>query len=156
MRLNQPQRRMFFACVFARGVDFLLSFNRVISSFGRHHADSTCLVKLAEARRGLWLVPYDKRIVVMAYQAKHSSAKMSRRSVLRQAAAVVAGAATIVAINANSAKADLLPQKAVQYQNIPKADRQCDGCGLFVAPNACKNVAGEISPKGWCILWRKI
>jgi hypothetical protein len=66
-------------------------------------------VKLAEVRRELWLVAYDTRLVVMAYQAERASAKMSRRSVLGQAAAVVAGAVTIVAVNENSAKADLLP-----------------------------------------------
>jgi len=26
---------------------------------------------------------------------------------------------------------------------------------LFVAPNACKSVAGEIAPTGWCKLWVK-
>jgi hypothetical protein len=79
------------------------------------------------------------------------SAKMSQRSVLGQAA-VVAGAVMIVAVNANSAKEDLLAQISVQYPNTPKGDRQCGGCSLFVAPSACKNVVGEISPKGWCIL----
>ena len=88
--------------------------------------------------------------------AKQSSAKVSRRSVLLQGAACAAGAATVLAASQNAAKADLLPQKSVQYQNTPKADRQCEGCSLFVAPSACKNVAGEISPKGWCMLWRKI
>jgi len=92
----------------------------------------------------------------MTYPPEQSSALVSRRSVLIQGAACATGAATILAVSANSAKAALLPQKSVQYQDTPKADRQCDGCSLFVAPNACKNVAGEISPKGWCILWRKI
>jgi hypothetical protein len=87
--------------------------------------------------------------------AKQSSAKVSRRSVLLQGAACAAGAATVLAASQNAAKADLLPQKSVQYQNTPKADRQCGGCSLFVAPSACKNVAGEISPTGWCMLWRK-
>jgi hypothetical protein len=99
---------------------------------------------------------YNKRKVAMAYISEQSSAKVSRRSVLLQGVVCATGAATILAVSANSAKADLLPQKSVQYQDTPKADRQCDGCSLFVAPNACKNVAGEISPKGWCILWRKI
>lgn len=92
----------------------------------------------------------------MASTSEQSSGKLSRRSILLQAAACVAGAATILAAGGNSAKADLLPQKSVQYQNTPKGDRQCDGCSLFVAPGACKNVAGEISPNGWCILWRKV
>lgn len=91
----------------------------------------------------------------MANQPKYSSANVSRRSLLLHGAACAAGAATILAAGANSAKANLLPQKSVQYQNTPKGDRQCDGCSLFVTPNSCKSVAGEISPKGWCMLWRK-
>ncbi len=79
---------------------------------------------------------------------------MSRRSVLLRGAACAAGAATIVVARTNSAKA-AMPKTAVAYQDTPKGDRQCDGCSLFVAPNACKSVAGDISPKGWCMLWRK-
>jgi hypothetical protein len=92
----------------------------------------------------------------MAYQKENSSVKMSRRSVLLRGAACAAGAATILATSAKSAKANPLPQKSVQYQDTPKGDRQCSGCSLFVAPNGCKNVAGEISPNGWCMLWRKV
>jgi hypothetical protein len=92
----------------------------------------------------------------MANQPEHSSAKVSRRSVLLQGAACAAGAATILAASANSAKANLLPQKSVQYQDTPKGDRQCSNCSLFVAPSSCKNVAGVISPNGWCMLWRKV
>jgi hypothetical protein len=91
----------------------------------------------------------------MANQPEHSSVEISRRSVLIQGAACATGVATILVASANSANANLLPQKSVQYQNTPKGDRQCSGCSLFVAPNACKNVAGEISPNGWCMLWRK-
>jgi len=91
----------------------------------------------------------------MTDQPGRSSNKVSRRSLLLQGAACAASAATIIAASANSAKANLLPQKSVQYQNTPKGDRQCSGCGLFVAPNACKNVDGVISPNGWCMLWRK-
>ena len=92
----------------------------------------------------------------MTYPPEQSSAFVSRRSVLLQGAACATGAATILAVSANSAKAALLPQKSVQYQDTPKGDRECSGCSLFVAPNSCKNVAGEISPKGWCMLWRKV
>jgi hypothetical protein len=92
----------------------------------------------------------------MACQSEESSTNVSRRSVLLQGAACAAGAATIFAVSANSAKADPLPQKSVQYQNTPKGDRKCSDCSLFVTPNACKNVAGEISPEGWCMLWRKV
>jgi hypothetical protein len=91
----------------------------------------------------------------MTSQMKNESAKVSRRSVLLQGAACAAGVATIIVTDIKSAKAAKLPQKSVSYQETPKGDRQCSGCKLFETPNACKSVAGEISPKGWCTLWRK-
>lgn len=93
---------------------------------------------------------------VMANQSDHSSEKVSRRSLLLRGAACATGVATILVANANSAKANPLPKTAVNYQDTPKGDRQCSNCSLFVAPNACKNVTGEISPNGWCVLWRKV
>ena len=92
----------------------------------------------------------------MANQSEHSSGKVSRRSVLLHGAACVTGVATILVANANSANANPLPKTAVSYQDTPKGDRQCSNCSLFVAPNACKNVVGEVSPNGWCVLWRKV
>lgn len=91
----------------------------------------------------------------MADQAERSSTKISRRSVLLQGAACATGAATVLVANANYAKANPLPKTAVSYQDKPKGDHQCSGCSLFAPPNACKNVIGDISPNGWCLLWRK-
>jgi High potential iron-sulfur protein len=75
---------------------------------------------------------------------------VSRRTVLIAAA----GAAPLLAPMSGSAEAKMA-QTAVRYQDSPKDGKQCDGCKLFVTPNACKSVAGEISPKGWCALWVK-
>ena len=91
----------------------------------------------------------------MANQLERSSAKVSRRSLLLHGVACATGVATLVFASVDSAKANPLPKTVVNYQDTPKADRQCSNCSLFVAPNACKNVAGESSPNGWCILWRK-
>jgi hypothetical protein len=79
------------------------------------------------------------------------SARVSRRTVLIAAA----GAAPLLALSATGAKAAKLAQSAVKYQASPKDGKRCDGCNLFVAPNACKSVAGDISPSGWCALWVK-
>ena len=79
------------------------------------------------------------------------SACVSRRTVLVGAA----GAAPLLALGANGAKAAKMSQSAVRYQATPKDGKQCDGCKLFVAPNACKSVDGTISPTGWCALWVK-
>jgi hypothetical protein len=40
-----------------------------------------------------------------------------------------------------------LSQKSVAYQNMPKGNQQCDNCGLFQPPNACKTVDGTVSLK---------
>jgi hypothetical protein len=74
---------------------------------------------------------------------------VSRRTVLLAAAA----ATPLFALG--GAKAGTLPQSAVAYQKEPKDGKQCDGCNLFIAPNACKSVAGEILPAGYCKLWVK-
>ena len=76
---------------------------------------------------------------------------VSRRTVLIAAA----GAAPLLALGATDANAAKLAQSAVKYQASPKDGKQCDGCNLFVAPNSCKSVAGEIAPTGWCALWVK-
>ena len=78
-------------------------------------------------------------------------ARVSRRTVLIAAA----GAAPVLALAATGAQAAKLAQSAVKYQDSPKDGKQCDGCKLFVAPNACKSVAGDVSPSGWCALWVK-
>ena len=102
---------------------------------------------------GYGRIGIERKNNVMANQPEQS--KVSRRSVLLHGAACATGVATILVANANYAKANPLPKTAVNYQDTPKGDRQCSGCSLFVAPNACKNVVGEISPNGWCVLWRK-
>jgi len=58
-------------------------------------------------------------------------------------------------MSASGARAAGLPQAAVAYQPTPKDDHQCDNCNLFTPPNACKSVAGEVAPTGWCKLWVK-
>lgn len=74
--------------------------------------------------------------------------RISRRAVLIAAA----GAAPVLALMSSAAEAKMA-QAAVKYQADPKDGHQCDGCTFFVAPNSCKLVDGDISPKGWCALW---
>ena len=73
----------------------------------------------------------------------------SRRTVL-----IAAGAASLLGLMSGGAEAKMA-QTAVRYQDSPKDGKQCDGCKLFIAPNACKSVSGDISAKGWCALWAK-
>jgi hypothetical protein len=73
----------------------------------------------------------------------------SRRAVL-----IAVGATSLLGLMSGSADAKMA-QTAMRYQDSPKDGKQCDGCKLFIAPNACKTVDGDISPKGWCVLWVK-
>lgn len=86
---------------------------------------------------------------------KSSSSKLSRRSVLLQGAACVAGTAVALVAEVDPAKAAKLPQKSVGYKPTPNGDRECSNCKLFVPPDACQKVAGKISPHGYCLLYRK-
>jgi len=82
---------------------------------------------------------------------KPMSNDFNRRTVLIGAA----GAVPLLALGATGARAAKLSQSAVRYQDSPKDGKRCDGCNLFIAPNACKSVDGKISPSGWCALWVK-
>ena len=84
----------------------------------------------------------------MSEQSK--PARVSRRTVLIGAA----GATSFLALMSGSAEAKMA-QSAVKYQPTPKDGKQCSGCNLFIAPNSCKSVAGDIAPTGWCSIWVK-
>ncbi len=84
--------------------------------------------------------------------SRDKTVNTSRRNLLAGGVAVVAAGAAALA--ARSAKADdKLAQDVVQYQKTPNEGNKCSGCVNFVAPNACKIVAGDISPEGWCVAY---
>jgi hypothetical protein len=80
------------------------------------------------------------------------STEMTRRALL--ASAAVVGSAPLLALGVSPAWAKM-SQAAVAYQDSPKGDRTCAGCGLFQAPSSCKSVDGKIAPNGWCKIWVK-
>jgi len=74
-----------------------------------------------------------------------------RRCVLRAGLALLAtGFTDVVAWAQGDSKA---AQNLVQYRDKPNGAARCNGCVSFVAPNACKVVAGKIDPEGWCLLY---
>ena len=66
------------------------------------------------------------------------------------AALSIRGAAAV----GGSPTAPKVAQSAAGYRPAPKEGRACAGCYAFIAPNQCKFLAGEISPSGWCRLWK--
>jgi hypothetical protein len=71
----------------------------------------------------------------------------SRRVILQTGLGLVAAAGVVASARAQ----DKLEQNLVQYQKTPKGDAQCSKCVNWIAPNACKIVAGTIEPTGWCV-----
>lgn len=95
---------------------------------------------------------------------------LSRRDVLRGALAVSCSLLMpITFFSAPAAGADTAPdtaptkpkktkkisKKSVKYQYKPNGKEHCGNCVNFIAPSACKRVAGKIDPNGWCVLWGK-
>jgi hypothetical protein len=83
----------------------------------------------------------------MSGEPEKESAILSRRSLLRGAAAV----AGILGVTSNLAEAQpKISKVAVNYQDHPDGDKRCDKCAQFQPPDACKMVEGAISPQGSC------
>jgi len=80
---------------------------------------------------------------------------LSRRNLL-SSAMCAAGVLPAIAVQSKETFAQAkLPKSAVAYQDHPKGSQDCANCNLFQPPNACKNVAGDISSKAWCNIWVK-
>ena len=76
-----------------------------------------------------------------------------RRHLSRRAALTGTALALGAAMGRQAAAQQKLTQAIAQYQATPKGNDRCGACANFQAPNACKFVAGEISPTGWCQLF---
>jgi hypothetical protein len=78
---------------------------------------------------------------------------VSRRRFLRRSAALVGGIG-LAGVTARSPAAETkVAKNLVGYQDSPHGSQECSNCQYFEPPNACKLVAGTISPTGWCKLW---
>ncbi len=78
--------------------------------------------------------------------------KPHRRGVLR----LLSGVASMLGLSASFARAvERLTQADVLYQASPRDNQRCDNCRVWDPPNHCLSIEGEISPSGWCTIWRK-
>ncbi len=75
----------------------------------------------------------------------------SRREMLRKGVMVAAG--TVAFATTARAQDEKIAQELVQYQAQPKDGQKCNACAQWVEPNACKIVAGVISPNGYCVAY---
>jgi hypothetical protein len=91
---------------------------------------------------------------------KQNNTTPCRRAVLQAGLAAVAGAVAVSTaraaespVRAQRFAQEKIAQNLVQYQPTPKDGAKCNLCVNWVEPNACKIVAGTISPSGWCVAY---
>ena len=82
--------------------------------------------------------------------ARREERTQTRRGVVR----FLASAAALIGLPRLARAVEKLSKAAVAYRDHPKGKERCDNCRVWVPPNACKSVEGEIAPQGWCNIWR--
>jgi len=69
----------------------------------------------------------------------------TRRSIIRTlAGAIPAG------LLSPAAASEKMTRQQAEYQDKPNGIYSCSLCTLFIKPDACKVVEGEVSEDGWC------
>ena len=63
-------------------------------------------------------------------------------------------AASMLGFSSLARAVEKLGMVDVDYQHSPKGKQRCDNCRVWDPPNHCLSVDGEISPSGWCLIWR--
>lgn len=90
----------------------------------------------------------------MSDQNNRSDWSVSRRDFLNIAAV---GSGAVVAIGMTvpaSAATKKFTQQQAHYQGVPKSGQRCQSCALWQSPTSCQVVEGQVSPAGWCILYK--
>lgn len=73
--------------------------------------------------------------------------RRSRRNIIHAlAGAIPAGLLRIPPATAS----EKMTRQQAAYQDKPNGIYSCSLCTLFVKPNSCKVVEGEVSEDGWC------
>lgn len=68
--------------------------------------------------------------------------------------ALIGGALAVAAAPGRAQQpARRLTRAEAQYEPRPRGIAMCASCTLFVRPNLCRQVEGEVSPEGWCRLF---
>lgn len=91
---------------------------------------------------------------------------ITRRTLLRHLAVAAGAAASLPLLGwPTSTRAEEAPpsgtaaKSALQYRDHPKGMSACENCANFIpdkdprADGRCIIVAGDISPKGWCLAY---
>lgn len=79
----------------------------------------------------------------------------ARREILRRTVWLAGAGCAVAKFGTRDAEAQHKLAKAeAHYQEYPNAQQHCAACAFYVAPVACRLVRGEVSPNGWCGLFR--
>jgi hypothetical protein len=90
-------------------------------------------------------------MIFLNSRRREKGAQDSRRGALR----LLAYAAALFGFAPLALAVEKLSKASVAYRDKPKGAQRCENCRVWVPPNACKSVEGDIAPQGWCNIWRK-
>ncbi len=86
---------------------------------------------------------------------QENSDRISRRSVLKGLSFLACAVpATLMAGKGVSEAQGKVSKAKAEYQDKPMDGKKCADCVHFRPPNGCEGVEGEISPSGWCKLFK--
>jgi len=88
------------------------------------------------------------------HETKRTRGPLSRRTLIRAGVGGVTSLAAWLTVAVSKARAAKFTQKSVFYRPHPSLGQKCSNCLLFRRPHSCRDVAGYISPNGWCVIWR--
>ncbi len=80
--------------------------------------------------------------------------KVATRPSRRRLLAALAQLSALSSLVPRAFAVDRLSKGDVDYRDYPKGGERCDNCRVWAPPDGCKSVEGEISPRGWCNIWR--
>jgi hypothetical protein len=82
--------------------------------------------------------------------ARNVTVVLSRRAVVQWGLAVLAAAAPLRHLRAQTPPAPKMAKAEAKYVDRPHGQQRCEICLNFQPPNRCAIVAGDIKPRGWC------
>ncbi len=94
----------------------------------------------------------------MADAPQNQPTRISRRTLFEEGMRFVVGGPVILWAASRASRVEAatkVSQVMAGYQTSPKGEAKCAGCSHFQAPSSCELVEGQISPEGWCKLYKK-
>jgi hypothetical protein len=128
---------------------------RLLKSIQSAAAGQIRLDRKSGEREGLGDVLDRRKGGIMTHPVKSCERPGKPAETRRQLLQLLASAVALLGLPRFARAVEKLSKASVAYREKPKGKQRCDNCRVWVPPNACKSVEGDIAPQGWCNIWRE-